>query len=62
MKALVLLAAAALSASAQLITESIPDIRTGIYKGKRVTFEVIDGLAVAEGDIILGPAEDMEVS
>ena len=61
MKALVLLAAAALSASAQLITESIPDIRTGIYKGKRVTFEVIDGLAVVEGDIILGTAKDLEL-
>ncbi len=61
MKAIVLLAAAALSASAQLITENIPDIRTGIYNGKRVTFEVVDGLAVLEGDIILGTAKDLEL-
>ena len=63
MKAIVLLAAAALAASAQpTITESNPDIRTGVYNGKRVTFEVIDGLAVVEGDIILGTAEDLELS
>lgn len=62
MKAIVLLVAAALAASAQpIITESIPDIRTGIYNGKRVSFEVVDGLAVVEGDIILGTAKDLEL-
>ncbi|MDE2757191.1 MAG: M12 family metallopeptidase, partial [Acidobacteriota bacterium] len=62
MKAIVLLVAAVLPASAQpIITESTPDIRTGIYNGKRVTFEVVDGLAVVEGDIILGTAEDLKL-
>lgn len=62
MKAIILVVAAALSASAQpIITESTPDIRTGVYKGKRVTFEVVDGLAVVEGDIILGTAEDLKL-
>ena len=39
MKVAVLLMTAALAASAQpIITESIPDLRTGVYKGKRRNF------------------------
>ena len=41
-------------ASAQQIGSASPDIRTGIYRGRSVTYEIIDGLAVWDGDIILG--------
>ena len=63
MKGIGLLAAVllSLSLSAQTGRETSPDIRTGVYNGKRVTFEVVDGLAVVEGDIILGTAKDLEL-
>lgn len=32
---------------------------TGVFRGHQVSFEIIDGLAVVEGDIILGPAEEL---
>ena len=38
------------------------DIRTGVYKGQRVTYQVINGLAIVEGDIILGTPEELEPS
>ena len=50
-----------LSLPAQTDRGSRIDIRTGVYNGKRVTFEVVDGLAVVEGDIILGTAEELEL-
>ena len=49
-------------ASAQQIGSASPDIRTGIYRGRSVTYEVIDGLAVWDGDIILGTPEELEPS
>ncbi len=36
------------------------DIRTGVYRGHQVTYQVINGLAVVEGDIILGTPEELE--
>ncbi len=35
------------------------DIRTGVYRGHVVTYEVIDGLAIWDGDIILGTPEEL---
>lgn len=37
-----------------------PEIRTGIYKGQPVRFQVINGWAVVDGDIILGRADALE--
>jgi Astacin (Peptidase family M12A)/Divergent InlB B-repeat domain len=37
-----------------------PDLRTGTYHGKPVTFEVKNGWAVVEGDIILGRPEELQ--
>jgi hypothetical protein len=34
-------------------------VRTSLYRGVEVTHEVVDGIAILEGDIVLGPAEDM---
>ena len=36
-----------------------PDIREGFYNGKRVIYEVVNGMAVVEGDIILGRPADL---
>ena len=36
-----------------------PVIRTSLWRGLPVTHEVRDGLAIAEGDVILGPADEM---
>ena len=47
-------------ASAQPIVSAPPDIRTGVYRGHVVTYEVIDGLAVWDGDIILGTPEELD--
>ena len=44
-------------AFAQPIGSAPPDIRTGVYRGHVVTYEIIDGLAVWDGDIILGTPE-----
>ena len=46
-------------ASAQQIGSASRDIRTGVYRGRVVTYEVIDGLAVWDGDIILGTPEEL---
>ena len=48
-------------ASAQQIGSASPDIRTGIYRGRSVTYEIIDGLAVWDGDIILGTPEELDI-
>ena len=46
-------------ASAQPFDPVARDIRTGAYRGHAVTYEVIDGLAIWDGDIILGTPEDL---
>ena len=45
--------------SAQQFDHVSRDIRTGVYRGHVVTYEVIDGLAVWDGDIILGTPEEL---
>ena len=57
--AVTLLAVATTIGAAHAQTESL-DIRTGVYRGQRVTYQVINGLAVVEGDIILGTPEELE--
>ena len=69
------LAAVALAAQAQPVERSaIPPparaqsagaetqdgLRTTVYRGRELTYEVIDGWAVHDGDIVLGRAEEME--
>ena len=46
-------------ASAQQFDPVSRDIRTGVYRGQLVTYEVIDGLAIWDGDIILGTPEEL---
>ena len=36
------------------------DIRTGYYDGREITYSAIDGLAIFEGDIVLGTVDEME--
>lgn len=36
------------------------ELRTGMYRGRPVTFEVKNGWAVVEGDIIIGRPQDIE--
>ena len=55
-----LLAVAATIGAARAQTPEPPDIRTGVYRGHQVTYQVINGLAVFEGDIILGTPRDLE--
>lgn len=45
--------------SAQPFDTVAHDIRTGVYRGHVVTYEVIDGLAIWDGDIILGTPEEL---
>ena len=47
-------------AFAQPIGSASPDIRTGVYRDRVVTYEIIDGLAVWDGDIILGTPEELD--
>ncbi|HSW51158.1 MAG TPA: M12 family metallopeptidase, partial [Bryobacteraceae bacterium] len=39
-----------------------PDIRSSFYRGRPVTYQVIDGLAIYQGDIVLGTAEELEAA
>lgn len=55
-----LLAVAVTIGAAQAQTPEPLDIRRGVYRGRRVTCQVINGLAVVEGDIILGTPEELE--
>ena len=59
MLALAAAAAATDAASAQAFDPAARDIRTGVYQGQLVTYEVIDGLAIWDGDIILGTPEEL---
>ena len=54
-----LLAATAGIGTAQEQTPAPLDIRTGVYLGQPVTYEVIGGLAIVQGDIILGTPEEL---
>ena len=54
-----LLAATAAIGTAQEQAPAPLDIRTGVYRGQPVTYEVIGGLAIVQGDIILGTPEEL---
>jgi hypothetical protein len=47
--------------NAPAVTPSLAphDIRTGLYQGHPVTYEVIGGRAIYQGDIVLGNAADL---
>ena len=51
--AIALLAAVATIGSASAQSAEAPDFRRGVYRGHSVTYQVIDGLAIWQGDIIL---------
>ena len=36
------------------------DVRSSFFRGKPVTYAVVDGLAIFEGDIVLGTADELE--
>jgi hypothetical protein len=40
-------------------TQPAPEVRTGIWNGRPVTYQVRNGMAVVEGDMILGPVSSM---
>ncbi len=42
--------------------QNAPDIRSGVFRGRPVVFEVVDGLAILEGDIVLGRAAEIEAA
>ena len=46
-------------AAGSIQAQQPPDIREGFYNGKRVIYEVVNGMAVVEGDIILGTPEQL---
>ena len=46
-------------AAGSIQAQQPPDIREGFYNGKRVIYEVVNGMAVVEGDIILGTPEEL---
>jgi uncharacterized repeat protein (TIGR01451 family) len=39
-----------------------PEIRSSFYHGRPVTYQVTDGLAIYEGDIVLGTAAELEAA
>ncbi|MBI3207636.1 MAG: hypothetical protein HYZ37_01895 [Candidatus Solibacter usitatus] len=45
---------------AEVTATKSTETRTSIYRGMAVTHEVVDGLAIAGGDMILGPADQLE--
>ena len=47
-------------AIASLSLASAADLRVGYYRGHQVTFKNVDGLAVYQGDIILGATTEIE--
>ena len=55
-----LLAVAATIGAARAQTPEPLDIRTGVYRGYQITYQVINGLAIWEGDIILGAPEELK--
>ncbi|MBI3694445.1 MAG: hypothetical protein HY238_06360 [Acidobacteria bacterium] len=49
-----------LSLPAALLLSAPVEIRTGVFRGQPVTYKIVDGWAIFEGDIILGRAEELE--
>ncbi len=56
--AAVLLACCAFHLQAQVQ----PDLRTGTYRGREITYQVVDGYAIYQGDIILGRADELDAA
>lgn len=56
------LAASLLVLATQTFAQSQADIRSSVYRGRPVTYQVIDGLAIYEGDIVLGTVEELEAA
>ncbi len=56
----VLLVALLVCSVAALHAAGRPDIRTVWHRGKLLTYEVVGGLALLEGDIVLGTASELE--
>jgi uncharacterized protein (TIGR03437 family) len=57
-----LLCALAACLFAQEAGPSRPDVRSSYYRGRPVTYQVVDGLAIYQGDIILGTADELEAA
>ena len=38
------------------------DVRTAVFRGRELSYVVVDGMAVHAGDIVLGPASDIEAA
>src|ERR1700687_395354 len=55
---LTLVSVTATSAQPQL-SAAPPDLRTGIYRGRVVTYEVVNGVAIYEGDVILDSVQEL---
>ncbi len=60
--ACLLAALAGLPAQSPAPAVSAPDVRSSWYRGRWVSYEVRNGLAIYQGDIILGTAEELEVA
>ena len=53
------LAVVCLAAVAPLGAQTGPEIHTTLFRGKLISYQVRDGLAFFEGDILLGPADEI---
>ena len=38
------------------------DVRTAVFRGRELSYVVVDGMAIHAGDIVLGPASDIEAA
>ena len=41
------------------VEQTIREVQTSLYRGSAVTHEIVDGMAMLEGDIVLGRADEM---
>ncbi len=48
--------------SSLLVASFGADLRTGLYRGREVTFENVDGVAMYQGDIVLGTTAELEAA
>ena len=52
-------ASESLGTRAVAVESQLPELRTSLFGGAAVTHDVMNGMAVLEGDILLGPADQM---
>ena len=50
------------TASAETRDRSPQDLRTAVFRGRELSYVVVDGMAVHAGDMVLGPASDIEAA